>query len=94
MDEASVRLFEEYLEKYSGSVDSALAETIQAIALLGLSREDFFSHAAFYGGTALRLLHNIDREMKTGSPLCFGCGENGGGLSRQLTAKHQPAGRQ
>ena len=61
MHEASVRLFEEYRQKYAGSVDMALAETIQAIALLGLSRDDFFSHAVFYGGTAMRLLHNLDR---------------------------------
>src|SRR6056297_37950 len=61
MDEASLELFEEYRRKYDGSVDRALAETIQAIALLGLSRTDFFSHAAFYGGTALRLLFNLDR---------------------------------
>lgn len=61
MHEASVQLFEEYRQKYDGSVDRALAETIQAIALLGLSRTDFFSQAAFYGGTALRLLYNLDR---------------------------------
>ena len=61
MNEASVQMFEEYRLKYDGSVDRALAETIQAIALLGLSRTDFFAHAAFYGGTALRLLFNLDR---------------------------------
>ncbi len=61
MHEASVQLFEEYRQKCDGSVDRALAETIQAIALLGLSRTDFFSQAAFYGGTALRLLYNLDR---------------------------------
>ncbi len=61
MHEASVQLFEEYRQNYDGSVDRALAETIQAIALLGLSRTDFFSQAAFYGGTALRLLYNLDR---------------------------------
>ena len=61
MHEASVQIFEEYRLKYDGSVDRALAETIQAIALLGLSRTDFFAHAAFYGGTALRLLFNLDR---------------------------------
>lgn len=61
MHEASVQLFEEYRQKYDGSVARALAETIQAIALLGLSRTDFFSQAAFYGGTALRLLYNLDR---------------------------------
>lgn len=61
MHEASVQLFEEYRQKYDGSVDRALAETIQAIALLGLSRTDFFSQVAFYGDTALRLLYNLDR---------------------------------
>ncbi len=61
MDEACVQLFEEYRQKYRGSVDRALSETIQAIALLGLSRTDFFSHAAFYGGTALRLLYDLNR---------------------------------
>jgi predicted nucleotidyltransferase component of viral defense system len=39
----------------------ALAETMQAVALLGLSRTDFFVHAAFYGGTALRFFHDLDR---------------------------------
>ena len=61
MREACVQLFEEYLEKNQGSVHRALAETIQAVALLGLARTDFFTHAAFYGGTALRLLYNLDR---------------------------------
>jgi len=61
MREACVQLFEEYLEKNQGSAHRALAETIQAAALLGLSRTDFFTHAAFYGGTALRLLYNLDR---------------------------------
>jgi len=61
MREACVQLFEEYLEKNQGSAHRALAETIQAAALLGLSRTDFFTHAAFYRGTALRLLYNLDR---------------------------------
>ncbi len=61
MREASVQLFESYLEKYNGAVERALAETIQSIALLGLSRGGFFSDAAFYGGTALRLLYHLDR---------------------------------
>ena len=34
MHEASAQLFEEYRQKYDGSVDRALAKTIQAIALL------------------------------------------------------------
>jgi predicted nucleotidyltransferase component of viral defense system len=61
MREASVQLFESYLEKCNGAVDRALAETVQSIALLGLSRSGFFSDAAFYGGTALRLLYHLDR---------------------------------
>ena len=39
----------------------ALHEIIQNIALLALWRAKFFEHAAFYGGTALRLLHGLDR---------------------------------
>ena len=61
MREACVQLFEEHLEKNHGSVHRALAETIQSVALLGLSRTDFFTYAAFYGGTALRLLYNLER---------------------------------
>ena len=61
MREACVLLFEEYLQKNRGSAHRALAETIQSLALLGLSRTDFSTYAAFYGGTALRLLYNLDR---------------------------------
>lgn len=39
----------------------ALREGMQSIALLGLWRARFFEHAAFYGGTALRLLYGLDR---------------------------------
>ncbi len=39
----------------------ALKEIIQEIALLGLWRAKFFEHAAFYGGTALRILYGLDR---------------------------------
>ncbi len=38
-----------------------LRETIQKVCLLGLWRGTFFEHAAFYGGTALRLFHGLDR---------------------------------
>lgn len=40
---------------------NALKEIIQEIALLGLWRAKFFEHAAFYGGTALRILYGLDR---------------------------------
>ncbi len=39
----------------------ALREILQQITLLGLWRSKFFEHAAFYGGTALRILYGLDR---------------------------------
>jgi hypothetical protein len=39
----------------------ALREIMQEIALLGLWRSKFFENAAFYGGTALRVLYGLDR---------------------------------
>jgi len=39
----------------------ALREILQETALLGLWRGKFFEHAAFYGGTALRVLYGLDR---------------------------------
>jgi hypothetical protein len=53
------------LAKYScQSADeytNALREILQEIALLGLWRGKFFEKAAFYGGTALRVLYGLDR---------------------------------
>lgn len=43
------------------SATDALREVIQEIALLGLSRSSFFTKAAFYGGTALRIFYGLDR---------------------------------
>lgn len=40
---------------------NALREILQDVALLGLWRSKFFEHAAFYGGTALRVLYGLDR---------------------------------
>ncbi len=39
----------------------ALREVMQEIALLGLWRSKLFERAAFYGGTALRVLYGLDR---------------------------------
>ena len=39
----------------------ALREILQEMALLGLWRSKFFEKAAFYGGTALRILYGLDR---------------------------------
>ena len=43
------------------SATDAIREIIQEIALLGLSRSSFFTKAAFYGGTALRIFYGLDR---------------------------------
>lgn len=39
----------------------ALREIMQEIALAGLQRAGFFEKAAFYGGTALRIFHGLNR---------------------------------
>ena len=38
-----------------------MREVIQECLLYALSRTDFFDHAAFYGGTALRIFYNLPR---------------------------------
>jgi len=61
MNEAVTQMLQKYplnrLEDYT----KALREIIQEIALLGLWRSKFFDKAAFYGGTALRILYGLDR---------------------------------
>lgn len=61
MNNALSELFEEKVKENKEQKERALAEILQSIALLGLSRSDFFDKAAFYGGTALRILYNLDR---------------------------------
>lgn len=41
--------------------ERALREIVQELALLGLWRAKFYEHAAFYGGTALRIFHGLPR---------------------------------
>ncbi len=59
------RAVRDMLDRYdcrgSGDFEHALREIFQELALLGLWRGRFFEHAAFYGGTALRILHGMDR---------------------------------
>lgn len=45
----------------AGDYENALREIFQELALLGLWRGKFFEYAAFYGGTALRILYGTDR---------------------------------
>ncbi|MGE0075100.1 MAG: hypothetical protein AB7S52_07725, partial [Sphaerochaetaceae bacterium] len=51
------RMLAKYPLVSPSSSKDALKEIIQEITLLALSRTDFFTHAAFYGGTALRIFH-------------------------------------
>jgi predicted nucleotidyltransferase component of viral defense system len=61
MHDAIERMLAKYDTKSVDDTVRALREIIQETALLGLWRARFFEHAAFYGGTALRILHGIDR---------------------------------
>lgn len=61
MNQAIQRMLNQYTLESMNDYKNALAEIIQEIALLGLWRSKFFEHAAFYGGTALRILHKLDR---------------------------------
>lgn len=54
-------MLDRYNLKSADDYENALKEIIQEIALLGLWRAKFFEKAAFYGGTALRLLYGLDR---------------------------------
>lgn len=40
---------------------NAIKEVLQEVVLAGLSKTDFFTHVAFYGGTALRIFYGMDR---------------------------------
>lgn len=61
MHEAILRMLERYELGTREAAIHALREILQEATLLGLWRARFFEHAAFYGGTALRLLHGLDR---------------------------------
>ncbi|MDY0271337.1 MAG: nucleotidyl transferase AbiEii/AbiGii toxin family protein [Advenella sp.] len=58
---ALVKMLERYDLSDNNSSYDALREILQEIILLGLYDAGFFKHAAFYGGTALRILHNLPR---------------------------------
>ena len=54
-------MLEAYEIKSSETAIHALKEVIQEIILNSLAQTDFFENAAFYGGTALRIFHGLDR---------------------------------
>jgi predicted nucleotidyltransferase component of viral defense system len=61
ISEAILRRLENYKCSSPQEYEAALLEIIQEITLLGLWRSKFFEKAAFYGGTALRILYGLDR---------------------------------
>ncbi len=61
----TITIIQERLKNYSPLSKqeelNALKEIYQEIALAGLARSDFFKVAAFQGGTALRIVHQLKR---------------------------------
>ena len=58
-------IYQNMLSAYDCSTEqqrrNAVFEVNQQIALAGLYRGGFFDHAAFYGGTCLRIFHGLNR---------------------------------
>jgi predicted nucleotidyltransferase component of viral defense system len=61
MHEALAQMIAKYECQRLEDTVRALREIMQEIALLGLWRSKFFENAAFYGGTAMRVLYRLDR---------------------------------
>jgi len=61
MHEAIARMLSKYECRGLNDYINALREILQEVALLGLWRGKFYEKAAFYGGTALRVLYGLDR---------------------------------
>ena len=61
MNDAAKAMLNRYRCSSVNEYENALKEIVQEIALLGLWRSKFFEKAAFYGGSALRILYGLDR---------------------------------
>ena len=61
MNEAIQNMLKKYHCHSRQDYTNALKEIFQEIALLGLWRSKFYEKAAFYGGSALRILYGLDR---------------------------------
>lgn len=55
------QMIDKYNPKTIEDKKNAIKEVLQEVVLAGLSKTDFFAHAAFYGGTALRIFYGMDR---------------------------------
>jgi predicted nucleotidyltransferase component of viral defense system len=64
MNHAIQQMLSNYECRNEGEYVNALREIMQEIALQGLWRGKFFEHAAFYGGTALRILYGLERSSE------------------------------
>jgi len=58
-------IIQQMINKYDSKTiedkKNAIKEVLQEVVLAGLSKTDFFTKAAFYGGTALRIFYGMDR---------------------------------
>lgn len=58
-------VFDQMMDQYTINNEedrrNGLQEVMQQITLAGLHRAEFFKNAAFYGGTCLRIFHNLPR---------------------------------
>ncbi len=58
-------IIQQMINKYNPTTiedkKNAIKEVLQEVVLAALSKTDFFTHAAFYGGTALRIFYGMDR---------------------------------
>ncbi|MFA5405525.1 MAG: nucleotidyl transferase AbiEii/AbiGii toxin family protein [Ignavibacteria bacterium] len=61
MNSAVESMLEKYKCKNINDYKNALKEIIQEIVLLGFYKSDFFNIASFYGGSALRIFHKLNR---------------------------------
>jgi hypothetical protein len=60
-DSPAKKMLEKYQCKTPQETRDALREIIQEICLVGFERAGLFNKAAFYGGTALRIFHKLNR---------------------------------
>ena len=61
MNNAIETMLKKYRIENQNDKENAIKEIVQEIVLSGLSRGGFFDKAVFYGGTFLRIFHNLDR---------------------------------
>lgn len=61
MNNIAEQMLAQHRSETLGDKKNSIKEVVQEIILCGLSRAGFFQTAAFYGGTALRIFHGLDR---------------------------------